>query len=85
MVLSSVSAKSGPNVITSITASGYERRGHTRKSGKGFQHREKEAQFGFSMWIRLVFANKPLLKITECFLVSTELKLLIKFISARFR
>jgi hypothetical protein len=59
-----LSANSGPNVNhgIGITETQYERRGQTRKSGKGFQHREKEAQFGFSMWMRLVFANKPLLK-----------------------
>jgi hypothetical protein len=59
-----VSANSGPNVNhgIGITETQYERRGQTRKSGKGFQHREKEAQLGFSVWMRLVFANKPLLK-----------------------
>ncbi|KAH0818815.1 hypothetical protein GEV33_003976 [Tenebrio molitor] len=65
-----VSAKSGPNVNygIGITETQYERRGQTRKSGKGFQHREKEAQLGFSTWMRLVFANKPLFKLPGVFL-----------------
>ncbi|KAH0820432.1 hypothetical protein GEV33_002359 [Tenebrio molitor] len=56
-----VSAKSRPNVNhgIGITETQYERRGQTRKSGKGFQHREKEAQLGFSTWMKLVLCAVP--------------------------